>query len=51
MTQLKLFSNEWGLNEGFKPLADQLNELLPMEGKCEFPNYLRKDENLIWISQ
>ena len=21
MTQLKLFSNEWGLNEGFKPLA------------------------------
>ena len=42
MTQLKLFSNEWGLNEGFKPLADQLNELLPMEGKCEFPNSKNK---------
>ena len=42
MTQLKLFSNEWGLNEGFKPLADQLNELLPMEGKCEFPKSKNK---------
>lgn len=36
MSQLKLFSNEWGLNQGFKSLADQLNELLPMQGKCEF---------------
>ena len=36
MSQLKLFSNEWGLNQGFKSLADQLTELLPMQGKCEF---------------
>ena len=37
MTQLKLFSNSWGLNEGFKPLADKLTELLPFQGRCENP--------------
>ncbi len=34
--QQKLFSNEWGLNSGFTKVVDQLNELLPMEGRCEF---------------
>ena len=49
MSQLKLFSNEWGLNQGFKSLADQLNELLPMQGKCEFSkskNNSLKNENI-----
>ena len=36
MTQLKLFSNSWGLNSGYENLANQLTELLPMQGKCEF---------------
>ena len=37
MTQLNLFSNSWGLNEGFKTLSDKLTELLPFEGRCENP--------------
>jgi len=37
MTQLNLFSNSWGLNEGFKTIADKLTELLPFEGRCENP--------------
>ena len=37
MTQLNLFSNSWGLNSGFKHLADKLDELIPMQGRCESP--------------
>ena len=33
--QEKLFSNSWGVNSGFKRLADELHELLPIAGKCE----------------
>ena len=44
MKQLELFTNSWGLNSGFKHLADQLTELLPMEGKCA--NYKSKNKNL-----
>ena len=34
--QLELFTNDWGINSGFKNLADQLNELLPFQGKVQF---------------
>ena len=44
MTQLELFTNSWGLNSGFKHLADQLTELLPMQGKCD--NYRSTNKNL-----
>lgn len=44
MTQLELFTNSWGLNSGFKHLADQLTELLPMMGRCE--NYRSTNKNL-----
>ena len=33
--QEELFENTWGVNSGFKHLVDQLNELLPLQGKCE----------------
>ena len=41
--QEKLFSNEWGVNSGYKHLVDQLNELLPMQGKCEQPRTANKN--------
>ena len=40
--QEKLFSNSWGVNEGFKTLQDKLDELLPIAGRCEFPNSKNK---------
>ena len=44
MKQLELFTNSWGLNSGFQHLADQLTELLPMQGKCD--NYRSSNKNL-----
>ena len=41
--QEKLFSNEWGINVGFKKLADQLSEMLPMMGACEKPRTVNKN--------
>ena len=35
--QYELFSTSWGIHEGFKTAVDKLNELLPFEGKCEYP--------------
>tara|TARA_B100000902_G_C26617217_1_gene578029 strand:+ start:85 stop:465 length:381 start_codon:yes stop_codon:yes gene_type:complete len=35
--QFELFTNSWGVNVGFKHLADKLNELLPLQGRCEKP--------------
>ena len=37
MTQLELFTNNWGVNSGFESLRDQLNELIPASGRCENP--------------
>ena len=42
--QEEMFKNPWGVNEGFKDLCDKLTELLPFEGRCEFPN--SKNKNL-----
>ena len=40
--QEKMFQNPWGVNEGFKHLQEKLDELLPMMGRCEFPNSKNK---------
>ena len=40
--QEELFKNPWGVNEGFKHLQEKLEELLPFEGRCEFPNSKNK---------
>ena len=40
--QEKMFKNPWGVNEGFKHLQEKLEELLPFEGRCEFPNSKNK---------
>ena len=36
MNQLELFTNSWGVNSGFERLRDELNNLIPASGKCEF---------------
>lgn len=33
--QEKLFTNEWGVNQGFSNLVNKLNDLLPAQGACE----------------
>ena len=40
--QEKMFQNPWGVNEGFKHLQEKLDELLPLMGRCEFPNSKNK---------
>ena len=42
MKQLELFSNSWGVNSGFKNIIDQLNDKLPMQGRCANPNSKNK---------
>ena len=55
MSQLELFTNDWGINSGFKNLADQLNELLPLQGRVQFSRSknkqlekFRKSQNLLY---
>ena len=33
--QLELFKNSWALNEGFKNLNEKLDELIPLNGRCD----------------
>jgi hypothetical protein len=40
--QEELFKNPWGMNQGFSHLNNNLNDLLPFEGRCEFPNSKNK---------
>ena len=40
--QEKMFKNPWGVNQGFSHLNNNLNDLLPFEGRCEFPNSKNK---------
>tara|TARA_Y100000033_G_scaffold17289_1_gene16138 strand:- start:350 stop:718 length:369 start_codon:yes stop_codon:yes gene_type:complete len=40
--QEELFKNPWGVNQGFSHLNNNLNDLLPFEGRCEFPNSKNK---------
>ena len=40
--QEEMFKNPWGVNVGFKHLQEKLEELLPFEGRCEFPNSKNK---------
>ena len=40
--QEEMFKNPWGVNQGFSHLNNNLNDLLPLEGRCEFPNSKNK---------
>tara|TARA_R100000479_G_scaffold168461_1_gene109503 strand:- start:79 stop:447 length:369 start_codon:yes stop_codon:yes gene_type:complete len=40
--QEEMFKNPWGINQGFSHLNNNLNDLLPLEGRCEFPNSKNK---------
>ena len=42
--QYELFSTSWGVHEGFKTAVDRLNDLIPIDGKCEYSQ--SKNKNL-----
>ena len=53
--QEELFKSEWGVNPGFKALADKLNELIPAQGSVDNPRStnkalekFRKAQNVIY---
>ena len=33
--QEQLFKSSWAVNQGFEALREQLNELIPLSGKCD----------------
>ena len=37
MKQLELFTNSWGVYSGFERLREELDALIPAEGRCESP--------------
>ena len=41
--QKELFTSNWGVNSGYKTLVDELNALLPFEGRCEKPSSTNKN--------
>ena len=55
LKQKELFTNSWGVNSGFKTLVDELNNLLPVSGRCEKPlstnknlEYFRRAQNAVY---
>ena len=41
--QEEMFKSSWGVNPGFKHLADKLNEMIPLEGSVENPRSTNKN--------
>ena len=53
--QQELFTSNWGVNSGFAKLRDELNNLIPAEGRCEKPlstnknlEYFRRAQNAVY---
>ena len=53
--QQELFTSNWGVNSGYKTLVDELNALLPFEGRWEKPlstnknlEYFRRAQNAVY---
>ena len=40
--QLELFKSSWAVNNGFENLYEQLQNLVPLLGKCENPRSTNK---------
>ena len=40
--QEQLFKTSWAVNSGFETLREQLNELLPLSGRCDNPRSTNK---------
>ena len=51
MTQQELFTCSWGVNSGFLPLQEKLNELVPFEGSVEFPRSKNKNLEKFRVAQ
>ena len=55
LKQKELFTTSWGVNSGFKTLVDELNNLLPVSGRCEKAlsanknlEYFRRAQNAVY---
>ena len=51
MTQQELFTCSWGVNSGFKPLHEKLNELIPLQGSVELPRSKNKNLEKFRVAQ
>ena len=40
--QLELFKSSWATNEGFETLRNQLDDLVPLSGRCKNPRSTNK---------
>lgn len=49
--QFNLFQPSWGVNPGFKRLADELNGLIPFQGKVSNPRSKNKNLELFRKAQ
>ena len=53
--QYELFQSNWAVNPGFEELREKLNDLVPLPGRCEFPqsknkhlDRFRRAQNLLY---
>ena len=40
--QYELFQSNWAVNPGFEELREKLDDLVPLRGRCEFPQSKNK---------
>ena len=53
--QYELFQSNWAVNPGFEELREKLDDLVPLQGACEFPqsknkhlDRFRRAQNLLY---
>ena len=53
--QYELFQSNWAVNPGFEELREKLNDLVPLQGRCEFSqsknkhlDRFRRAQNLLY---
>tara|TARA_B100000945_G_C20227446_1_gene523594 strand:+ start:143 stop:499 length:357 start_codon:yes stop_codon:yes gene_type:complete len=49
--QLELFKSSWATNEGFEALRNQLDDLVPLSGRCKNPRSTNKKLDKFRVAQ
>tara|TARA_Y100000992_G_C21273909_1_gene498714 strand:- start:4101 stop:4445 length:345 start_codon:yes stop_codon:yes gene_type:complete len=49
--QLELFKSSWATNEGFETLRNQLDDLVPLSGRCKNPRSTNKKLDKFRVAQ
>ena len=49
--QLELFKSSWATNEGFEALRNQLDDLVPLSGRCKNPRSINKKLDKFRVAQ